>query len=117
MVMSLIAMVTAMSEKSDWDARIGLYGYPELMDVRQQRIADAIAHVPGARLVSREYAGASPAARFAPGQATVPVIGGEELPVASDGDSHTSTGTMAVALLVEIEQPRHESTRFSVGDA
>lgn len=41
----------------NWNARIGLYGAPELMEIQQQQIADAIAHIPGVRLVSREYPG------------------------------------------------------------
>ena len=41
----------------NWNARIGLYGTSELMDVQQRIIEKAIAHIPGARLVSREYPG------------------------------------------------------------
>lgn len=64
-----------------------------------------------------QWVGASPQAQFLPGEATVPVLGGDELLVAADGQSHTTTGTMAVALLNEIEHPAHHNRRFAVGDA
>ncbi|MFL4474482.1 NAD(P)H-binding protein [Paeniglutamicibacter sp. MACA_103] len=64
-----------------------------------------------------KWVGASPQATFAPGRASKPMIGVDELLLAADGKSHTTTGTMAVALLDEIEQPRHHNTRFTVGDA
>ncbi|MEV7648509.1 hypothetical protein [Arthrobacter sp. NPDC089319] len=80
-IMNLTSIVTAQSRKSDWhdstqpiddeiraamrerfglgnwNARIGLYGTPGLMDVQQRLIEQAIAHIPGARLVAREYPG------------------------------------------------------------
>jgi 4-cresol dehydrogenase (hydroxylating) flavoprotein subunit len=93
-LMSMLAMVTSMSKKTDWqdgdepvteeiravmrekfglgnwNARIGLYGAPELMDVQERLIADAIAHIPGTRMVSRQYPGDAKAADvFPPDQA------------------------------------------------
>lgn len=80
-IMNLTSIVTAQSRKADWhdsadpiddeiraamrqrfglgnwNARIGLYGTPELMDVQQRRIEQAIAHIPDTRLVAREYPG------------------------------------------------------------
>ncbi|MFD1213563.1 FAD-binding oxidoreductase [Arthrobacter sp. GCM10027362] len=80
-IMSLMAVVPTQSVKKDWhegkepvndevraimrerfglgnwNARIGLYGTPELMDVQQRLIEQAIAHIGGARLVAREYPG------------------------------------------------------------
>jgi uncharacterized protein len=47
----------------------------------------------------------SPSQTFAPGDATGFVLGRDELLVAPGGSSHVSTGTMAVALLDEIEPP------------
>ncbi|MCS5480055.1 FAD-binding oxidoreductase [Corynebacterium sp. YIM 101645] len=41
----------------NWNARIGLYGAPALMEIQEQQIQDAITHIDGARLVSREYRG------------------------------------------------------------
>ena len=62
------------------------------------------------------WVGISPSAVFEPGPATAPVIGRDELLVAPDGGSHTTTGTMAVAVLDEIENPQHANCRFTVGD-
>lgn len=80
-VMSLMAMLPAMSVKADWqpdhapvddevrslmrertglgnwNARIGLYGEPGLMDIQQRLIEDAVAHIPDARVAAREYSG------------------------------------------------------------
>lgn len=94
-------------------------------DIRQVPGAEAWVAIPENQLKQLEYlrtvggvewVGASPQATFAPGPATVPVIG-DELLVASDGQSHTTTGTMAVALLDEIENPQHRNRRIAVGDA
>jgi uncharacterized protein len=58
----------------------------------------------------------SPSRTFAPGEATGFVIGRDELLVAPDGSSHVTTGTMAVAILDEIEHPAHIRERFTVRD-
>jgi uncharacterized protein len=58
----------------------------------------------------------SPSQTFAPGEATDFVIGRDELLVAHDGSSHVTTGTMAVAILDEIEHPAHTRERFTVRD-
>lgn len=63
------------------------------------------------------WVGVSPSQTFAPGGATRPVLGGDGLLVAPDGSSHTTTGTMAVAILDEIEHPAHIRERFTVRDA
>lgn len=89
-IMSLMAMVPTQTVKSDWqqddapvseelrtvmrnrfglgnwNARIGLYGTPDLMDVQERLIREAVAHIPGARLVSREYPGDAVAADVLP---------------------------------------------------
>lgn len=64
-----------------------------------------------------DWVGVSPQSLFSPGEATTPVLGDDEVILASDGQSHTTTGTMAVALLDEIETPAHRRTRFTVSDA
>jgi len=51
------AQMREMSELGNWNARIGLYGSPDLMDVQQHLIEQAIAHIDGARMVVRQYAG------------------------------------------------------------
>jgi putative NADH-flavin reductase len=58
----------------------------------------------------------SPSQTFTPGDATGYVLGRDELLVAADGSSHVTTGTMAVAILDEIEHPAHTRERFTVRD-
>src|SRR5665213_3137891 len=49
----------------------------------------------------------SPSRTFAPGEATGFVLGRDDMLVAPDGSSHLTPGTMAVAILDEIEHPAH----------
>lgn len=63
------------------------------------------------------WTGISPQAMFLPGEATTPKLGTDEIMVAADGESHTTTGTMALAVLDEVENPAHEGVRFTVSDA
>ncbi|MCI1891684.1 MAG: NAD(P)H-binding protein [Schleiferilactobacillus harbinensis] len=62
------------------------------------------------------WVGVSPSQQFAPGPAKEALLGEDVLLHNAAGDSHTSAGTMAVAVLNEIEQPAHEDTRFTVAD-
>ncbi|GAA5785238.1 NAD(P)-dependent oxidoreductase [Chitiniphilus shinanonensis] len=57
----------------------------------------------------------SPAAMIAPGQRTGQFrLGGDQLLVDADGNSTISVEDYAVALLDELEQPRHVGARFTV---
>jgi putative NADH-flavin reductase len=58
----------------------------------------------------------SPSRSFTPGEATGFVLGHDELLVGPDGSSHVTTGTMAVAILNEIEHPTLVRQRFTVRD-
>ncbi|NLR30879.1 NAD(P)-dependent oxidoreductase [Levilactobacillus tujiorum] len=62
------------------------------------------------------WVGISPAADFHPGAAQPYLLGDDELLVNTDQQSTTSAGTMAVAILDEIEHPQHQQTRFTVAD-
>ncbi|MCH5464187.1 NAD(P)-dependent oxidoreductase [Levilactobacillus tujiorum] len=62
------------------------------------------------------WVGVSPAADFHPGAAQPYLLGADELLVNADQQSATSAGTMAVAILDEIEHPQHQQTRFTVAD-
>ncbi|MDI3330317.1 MAG: NAD(P)H-binding protein [Micrococcus sp.] len=66
---------------------------------------------------SADWVGVSPQMMFAPGEATAPKLGRDEIMTAADGESRTSTGTMAVAILDEVQSPAHRNTRFTVSDA
>ncbi|MCQ9386916.1 NAD(P)-dependent oxidoreductase [Brevibacterium moorei] len=64
-----------------------------------------------------DWVGASPQDAFIPGEATTPKLGGDELMFAADGKSHTTNGTMAIAILDELQNPQHRNTRFTASDA
>jgi putative NADH-flavin reductase len=58
----------------------------------------------------------SPSALFAPGERTGTFrLGKDALLVAADGQSHISTEDFAIALVDELEQPKHSRERFTVG--
>ena len=63
------------------------------------------------------WVGVSPSVKFEPGPNKGVVLGKDELLFSANGKSHTTTGTMAVAVLDEIESPKHCRERFTVGDA
>jgi len=95
-------------------------------DIRAIPGAEAWINIPAQQLRQLEYlrtvdtaewVGISPQMTFAPGEATAPRLGTDELLTAADGQSHTSTGTMAVAVLDELQSPAHRNTRFTVSDA
>lgn len=60
------------------------------------------------------WVGVSPSAEFVPGEATVPVLGKDHLLSSANGKSIVTSGTMAVAILDEIEKPQFIRTRFTV---
>lgn len=62
------------------------------------------------------WVGVSPSFNFIPGEAHTPVLGKDHLLTAADGSSHTTSGTMAVAILNELEQPSVFKSRFTVSD-
>jgi uncharacterized protein len=64
-----------------------------------------------------EWVGVSPSMTFPSGEASEVVLGAHELLVGPDGVSQVTTGTMAVAILDEIEHPVHHQERFTVRDA
>lgn len=89
--------------------------------------AEAFINVPEQQLKQLEYlrtvettkwVGVSPQANFpAKGPATTPKLGTDYLLSAADGESHTTAGTMAVAIVDELQNPMHQNTRFTVSDA
>ncbi|WP_214464581.1 NAD(P)-dependent oxidoreductase [Levilactobacillus brevis] len=62
------------------------------------------------------WVGVSPSINFHPGAATELLLGKDELLFNEKGVSETSSGTMAVAILNEIEKPQHQKERFTVAD-
>jgi putative NADH-flavin reductase len=58
----------------------------------------------------------SPSYLFAPGERTGKFrLGKDELLVGADGQSRISTEDFAIALVDELEQPKHSRERFTVG--
>lgn len=60
------------------------------------------------------WVGVSPSVEFVPGEATAPILGKDHLLTSSGGKSVVTSGTMAVAILNEIEHPQFIRTRFTV---
>lgn len=95
-------------------------------DIRRVPGSEAWINIPTQQLKELEYlrtvedanwVGVSPQLQFTAGDATTPQLGDEELLTATDGKSHTTAGTMAVAVLDELQHPAHHNTRFTVSDA
>ncbi len=63
-----------------------------------------------------DWTGVSPAINFHPGAAKEKLLGKDDLLFNEKGVSETSAGTMAVAILDEIETPAHHQERFTVAD-
>ena len=58
----------------------------------------------------------SPSANFAPGERTGTFrLGGDELLVDANGKSWISMEDFAIAMVDELENPRHRARRFTVG--
>jgi putative NADH-flavin reductase len=63
-----------------------------------------------------EWTFLSPSAFFAPGQRTGKFrLGKDQLLVAADGQSHVSMEDFAIAMVDELETPKHLRERFTVG--
>lgn len=62
------------------------------------------------------WVGVSPSANFHPGAAQPALLGKDDLLVNAHGESGTSAGTLASALIDELEKPIHHQTRFTVAD-
>ena len=95
-------------------------------DLRQAPGADAWVATPENQLKELRFlqmvddvswVGVSPSGTFTSGEATGVVLGRDKLLVGPDGSSHVTTGTMAVAILDELEHPAHHRERFTVRDA
>ncbi|QGU04175.1 NAD(P)-dependent oxidoreductase [Corynebacterium comes] len=102
-------------------------GRPFVEDLRKIPEAEAFINIPEQQFKQLEYlrtvdnvnwVGISPQADFpAQGPATTPQLGTDSLLTAADGKSHTTAGTMAVAVLDELQRPAHHNTRFTVSDS
>lgn len=62
------------------------------------------------------WVGISPGLTFLDGEGTEPIIGKDHLLYCSDGESHTTSGTLANAILNELEEPKFYQERFTAVD-
>lgn len=94
-------------------------------DLAQDPHAAAFINVPKAQLQELnflrdvdnvDWVGVSPAATFQPGPAVPAILGQDDLLFNTENVSATNAGTMAVAILNEIEQPKHHQERFTVAN-
>lgn len=94
-------------------------------DIEQDPHAAAFVSVPQNQLAELNFlrdvnnvnwVGVSPAADFHAGAATPVLLGDDTLLTNAQGRSETSAGTMAVALLDELETPKYHQTRFTVAN-
>lgn len=111
-----------------------ILGAGSLLDSKEQPFVETIKAVPGSdswisipinqykelqflrNVENVNWVGVSPSATFAAGEKHTPVLGKDHLLTAADGESHTTSGTIAVAILNEIEKPSVFNDRFTVSD-
>jgi putative NADH-flavin reductase len=89
-------------------------GFPDFIKVEAEPARQALARIQ--QETDLDWTFLSPSVFFGPGERTGTFrLGKDDLLTAADGKSHISYEDYAVALLDEIEQPRHSRQRFTVG--
>jgi putative NADH-flavin reductase len=89
-------------------------GFPDFIKVEAEPARQALARIQ--QETELDWTFLSPSVFFGPGERTGNFrLGTDELLTAEDGKSHISYEDYAVALLDEIEQPKHSRRRFTVG--
>ncbi len=130
----LAAKLVALFREMESPRLFFILGAGSLLDQNERLFVETIKTLPGSdawvsipvnqykelqflRNVSNvNWVGVSPSATFAAGEKHTPVLGKDHLLTAADGESHTTSGTMAVAILNEIENPSVFKDRFTVSD-
>jgi putative NADH-flavin reductase len=89
-------------------------GFPDFIKVEAEPARQALARIQ--QETDLDWTFLSPSVFFGPGERTGQFrLGKDELLTAADGKSHISYEDYAVALLDEIERPKHRRQRFTVG--
>lgn len=89
-------------------------GFPDVIKVEAEPARQGLARL--RREEAIDWTFLSPSVFFGPGARTGAFrLGGDALLTAEDGKSHISYEDYAVAMLDEIEQPKHRRARFTVG--
>jgi putative NADH-flavin reductase len=89
-------------------------GFPDFIKVEAEPARQALARIQ--QETDLDWTFLSPSVFFGPGERTGTFrLGKDELLTAEDGKSHISYEDYAIALLDEIEQPKHQRERFTIG--
>jgi putative NADH-flavin reductase len=89
-------------------------GFPDFIKVEAEPARQALKRI--SQETALDWTFLSPSVFFGPGERTGKFrLGGNELLTADDGKSHISYEDYAIALLDEIETPKHSRQRFTVG--
>lgn len=89
-------------------------GFPDFIKVEAEPARQALARLRQEERIDWTFL--SPSVFFGPGERTGKFrLGTDAVLTAEDGKSHISYEDYAIALLDEIEQPRHRRQRFTVG--
>lgn len=115
----LVFILGAGSLKNGGDHHLFVHGMEQ--DPKVQAIIEVprnqLAELTFLRTVKNvDWVGVSPSINFHAGDVTELLLGKDELLFNDKDVSETSTGTMAVAILKEIEKPQHQKERFTVVD-
>ncbi|MEO3947743.1 NAD(P)H-binding protein [Gorillibacterium sp. CAU 1737] len=130
----LAAKLVALFRETSSPRLFFILGAGSLLDHNDRLFVETIKTIPGAdawisipvnqykqleflrQVDNVNWVGVSPSAQFVEGEKHTPVLGKTHLLTAADGKSHTTSGTMAVAILDEIEKPSVHQDRFTVSD-
>lgn len=111
-----------------------ILGAGSLLDENNQPFIETIRHMPNAdqwisipdnqfkqleflrKVDNVNWVGVSPSFEFVEGPKQTPVLGKDHLLKTADGSSRSTSGTVAAAILNEIEQPQFKQERFTVSD-
>lgn len=89
-------------------------GFPDVIKVEAEPARQGLARLRKEEAIDWTFL--SPSVFFGPGERTGTFrLGGDALLTASDGKSHITYEDYAVAMLDEIERPKHRRARFTVG--
>lgn len=89
-------------------------GFPDFIKVEAEPARQALKRLQQEQAINWTFL--SPSVFFGPGERTGTFrLGKDDLLTADDGKSHISYEDYAIALLDEVEQPKHERARFTVG--
>ncbi|NTV79516.1 MAG: NAD(P)H-binding protein [Clostridiales bacterium] len=132
--LDLAAKLVGMFRETQNPRLFFILGAASLLDDKEQLFLDTLKTIPDAAswisipteayktlnflrsIENVNWVGVSPSVEFVPGDATTYVLGQDHVLISRSGKSILTSGTMAVAILDEIEKPQFIRTRFTVGN-